>query len=275
MAFTTNKLVRLAYDVAGAGPDLLLLAGTSADRSIWALVRPILNEKYRTIAFDNRDSGASAVSPGDYGLRDLAADAVAVLDAAGSERPHVLGHSLGGMIAQELALTHPERVASLTLANSWARRDTYVTSAFELARDLSQAIEDDALRLRAIYFMALGRPALRAAPLAGVVEQVLAAGPVQSREAVVRQWRVDLGADTLDKLAAIVAPTHVIWSKEDRLLPEPHGSTLVQGIPNAVETVMDGVGHAPMIEDPAAFANAVLGFLANCPVVGTVGDGAH
>lgn len=178
------------------------------------------------------------------------------------------------MIAQELALTHPDQVASLTLANSWARRDTYATSAFELARDLSQSIEDDALRLRAIYFLALGRAVLRVAPLAGIVKQVLATGPAQSREAVVRQWQVDLGADTLDRLAAIRAPAHVIWSKEDRL-PEPHGSDLVNGIPNAVETVMDGVGHAPMIEDPAAFANAVLGFLVGCPVVGTVGDGAY
>lgn len=132
------------------------------------------------------------------------ADAVAVLDAAGSKRPHILGHSLGGMIVQELALTHSERVASLTITNSWARSDTYVTS--ELARDLSQPIEDDALRPRAIYFIVLDRPALRAALLAGIVEQVLAAGPAQStrgsrppmeggpRRRYPRQTRCDWGA---------------------------------------------------------------------------------
>ena len=109
--------------------------------------------------------------------------------------------------------------------------------------------------------MALGVPILRTVPLAGIVEQVLAAGPAQPRQAVVRQWLIDLDADTLDRLAAITAPTHVIWSKGDKLLPEPHGRDLVQGIPNAVETVMDGIGHAPMIEDPASFAAAVLGFL--------------
>lgn len=261
MSLAKNRGVRLAYDISGAGPDLLLIAGTSADRALWAQVRPALSEKFRTIAFDNRDSGASSASPKDYGIGDLVDDTVAVLDAAGSERPHVLGHSLGGMIAQELALAHPERVATLTLANSWARRDTYVTSVFELARDLSLSIKDEALRLRAIYFMALGVPALRTFPLAGVVEQVLAAGPTQSRQAVVRQWQIDLDADTLDRLPAIKAPTHVIWSTGDKLLPEPHGRDLVQGISNAVETVMEGIGHAPMIEDPAAFAAAVLGFL--------------
>ncbi|MBY6242907.1 alpha/beta fold hydrolase [Methylosinus sp. Sm6] len=261
MAFAANRNLQLAYDVIGAGPDLLLIAGTSADRALWAQVRPALSERFRTIAFDNRDCGASGASPGDYGIGDLVDDTIAVLDAVGSERPHILGHSLGGMIAQEFALAHPERVASLTLANSWARRDTYVTSVFDLARDLSQSIEDDALRLRAIYFMALGVPILRTVPLAGMVEQVLAAGPAQSRQAVVRQWQIDLDADTLDRLAAITAPTHVIWSTGDKLLPEPHGRDLVQGIPNAFETVMDGIGHAPMIEDPAAFAAAVLGFL--------------
>lgn len=260
MAFIANGNLQLAYDVIGAGPDLLLIAGTSADRALWAQVRPALSERFRTIAFDNRDSGESDASPSDYGFGDLVDDTVAVLDAAGSERPHVLGHSLGGMIAQELALAHPDRVASLTLANSWARRDAYVTSVFELARDLSRSIEDTALRLRAIYFMALGVPTLRTIPLAGIVEQVLAVGPAQSRQALARQWQIDLDADTLDRLGAIKAPAHVIWSTDDKLLPEPHGRDLVQGIPNAVETVMDGIGHAPMIEDPAAFAAAVLGF---------------
>jgi 3-oxoadipate enol-lactonase len=261
MAFTTNRKLQLAYDVIGAGPDLLLIAGTSADRALWAQVRPALSERFRTIAFDNRDAGESDASPSDYGIGDLVDDTVAVLDAVGSERPHVLGHSLGGIIAQEFAFAHPERVASLTLSNSWARRDAYVTSVFELARDLSQSIDDEALRLRAIYFMALGVPTLRSIPLAGIVEQVLAAGPAQSRQAVVRQWQIDLDADTLDRLGTIKAPAHVIWSTGDKLLPEPHGRDLVQGIPNAVETVMDGIGHAPMIEDPTAFAAAVLGFL--------------
>lgn len=88
--------------------------------------------------------GASSVSPDGYGVGDLMDDARAVLDAVGSERPHILSHSLGGMIAQEFAPADPKRVASLGLSNSWARRDTYVTSIFDLARDLSQSIEDEA-----------------------------------------------------------------------------------------------------------------------------------
>ncbi len=261
MSLAINHNVRLAYDVSGTGPDLLLIAGTAADRGLWTQVRPLLSEKFRTIAFDNRDSGASSLSADSYRITDLAADAAAVLDAAGSERAHILGHSLGGAIAQEFALLYPGRVASLTLANSWTRRDTYVTSVFELARDLAQSVEDDALRLRSVYFMALGTPTLKALPLSGIVEQVLAAGPAQPREALVRQWQVDLEVDTRDRLPSIAAPAHVIWSRGDALLPEPHGRELAEGIPGAVETVLDGIGHAPMIEDPQVFASAVLDFL--------------
>lgn len=152
MPFVTNHGVKLAYDVSGSGPDLLLIARTSADRGLWAQIRSALDEKFRTITFDNRDSGASSISQGGYAVGDL------MVDAVGSEQSHILGHPLGGMIAQEFALAHPNRVASLTLTNSWARRDTYVTSVFELARDLSVSIKDDALRLRTIYYIALGVP---------------------------------------------------------------------------------------------------------------------
>lgn len=88
MSLAKNRGVRLAYDVSGAGPDLLLIAGTSADQSLRARVRPALSEKFRIIAFDNRGSGESSASLKDYGIGDLADYTVAVLDAVGSERPY-------------------------------------------------------------------------------------------------------------------------------------------------------------------------------------------
>lgn len=260
MPTAQNGDIRLAYDISGSGPNLLLIAGTSADRAIWAQVRPVLAGRFRTIAFDNRDAGASSISSTAYSMNDLVEDTRAVLDAAGSRSAHVVGHSLGGIVGQEFALAHPRRTASLTLANSWARRDTCLTSVFELARDLSRTIDSEELRLRAIYFLALGVPALRTLPLTGLVGQVLAAGPAQPREAAVRQWQLDLDADTLDRLPGIAAPTHVIWSRDDRLVPSHHGGDLARAIPDAFETALDDVGHAPMIEDPAAFLAAMIRF---------------
>ena len=129
-----NGVVELAYDIEGSGPDLLLVAGTASTRLLWSLVRPQLARSFRTIAFDNRDAGASTIATGPYTLSDLCADAVAVLDAAGSKRAHVLGHSMGGAIAQQIALDAPDRVASLTLACTWARGDGYSKNLMRLMR---------------------------------------------------------------------------------------------------------------------------------------------
>ncbi len=95
MGTAVNDNVELAFDVEGTGPDLLLISGTASSRAIWSLVRPELAKSSRTIAFDNRDSGTSSIVKHPYELADLAADAAAVLDAAGSKSAHIVGHSLG------------------------------------------------------------------------------------------------------------------------------------------------------------------------------------
>lgn len=243
---------------------MLLIAGTSADRSLWSAVRPTLNQRYLTIAFDNRDAGASSIASENYTVGDLVADAVAVLQAVGVERAHVLGHSMGGMIAQELAIAQSDRVISLTLANSWARADVNARSIFELAGDLTAALEDDLLRLRALYVLGLGPATLSAMPLTELASGVLAAGPLQPRAALLRQWHLNLTLDTLERLHLIQAPTNVIWSTHDRFFPAVHARQLVEGIAGARETTLnDGVGHCPLIENPPAFAQVTLRFLAD------------
>ena len=261
MPRANNHGISLEYDVIGEGPDLLLIAGTSADRGIWGYIRPALAEHFRTIAFDNRDSGKSSQATDSYSISDLVDDAVAVMNAAGSKHAHVLGHSLGGVIAQELGLAYPERVKTLTLANSWTRRDTYATSVFELARDLAQAIPDDELRLQALYFMGLGTSTLENLPLTGIVQSALEMGPAQPRAALQRQWQLNLEQDTSKRIDTIAMPTHVIWSTEDRILPKNHAQDLINGIHGAVSTVIEGSGHCPMIERPDEFTHAALTFL--------------
>jgi len=261
MPRVNNHGISLNYDVLGSGPDLLLIAGTSADLGIWGHVRPALARHFRTIAFDNRDSGGSSQAPDGYTIADLVGDTIAVMDAAESPHAHVLGHSLGGVVAQELALAHPERLKTLTLANSWARRDTYATSVFELALGLSRAITDDALRLQALYFIGLGTSTLQNLPLSGIVNTALDAGPAQPQAALQRQWQLDLEQDTSERLHGITASTHVIWSTEDKIFPKNHAQDLIKGIDGAVGSMIEGAGHCTMIEKPEAFVNAVLTYL--------------
>lgn len=253
--------IALAYDIQGEGPDLLLIAGTAADRTMWTQIRPQLSEHFRTIAFDNRDSGESTICSDGYVMLDLAKDAVSVLDAAGAERAHVMGHSLGGMITQELALLAPERTASLTLANTSSRLDTYGNAVVSMALGWSQVIEDPALLLKSLYFLALGTDTLRTTSLDQIVEGLLSNGPGQPKEAFVRQWQLDLTVNTFDRLPLINAPTHVIWGAQDKILPEDHQRALVDNIKGAQFTRTEHAGHSPMIETPDEFLRAATDFL--------------
>ena len=107
--------VRIVWEERGSGPPLLLIQGLGYARWSWEPVLPGLAERFRVISFDNRGIGESDKPAGPYTAREMADDALQVLDEAGVERAHVLGASLGGMIAQELAVAAPERVERLVL----------------------------------------------------------------------------------------------------------------------------------------------------------------
>jgi 3-oxoadipate enol-lactonase len=110
--------VRLHYRQSGrrSGPPVLMIQGLGADKHLWDLQRLALAPWYHTIALDNRGAGRSDKPFGHYSLEQMADDAIAVLDAVGVERAHVVGASMGGVITQIIAIRHPERVRSLTLA---------------------------------------------------------------------------------------------------------------------------------------------------------------
>jgi pimeloyl-ACP methyl ester carboxylesterase len=261
MSIARNGQIELGYDVDGSGPDLLLIVGTATTRPLWALVRPQLAESFRTIAFDNRDTGESTPANAPYTLCDLAADAAAVLDAAGVQRAHILGHSMGGAIAQEFALTYPERCASLTIVCSWARGDGYTKNLMKLMSALSEGVRDDRTLLATILYMGTGISTLREIDLFDKTDEAMALAPLMSREALVRQWQLDLTVDTADRLSKLAMPVHVIWGGEDRLLPQPLSQRLIDAIPSATGTCIEGCGHVPMVDAPEAFIEAVHSFL--------------
>src|SRR5579864_3098790 len=115
MAFVENQGAKIYWDEQGQGEAVLLIMGLAYPSQMWHRTRPLMASRYRTLAFDNRGIGQSDVPPGPYPIALMASDAAAVLDAAGIESAHVFGVSMGGMIAQELALQHPARVRSLIL----------------------------------------------------------------------------------------------------------------------------------------------------------------
>src|SRR5712691_12441450 len=118
--------IELYYDEHGSGDPLLLVMGLAADSAAWMFQVPDFARHHRTIVFDNRGVGRSAKPPGPYTIHEMADDAAGLLDALDIARAHIVGVSMGGMIAQELALRHPQRVRGLVLACTFPEPDVEV-----------------------------------------------------------------------------------------------------------------------------------------------------
>jgi 3-oxoadipate enol-lactonase len=143
------------YMEAGAGEPLVLVMGFGGDHLAWGLQIPAFAAKYRVIAFDNRGVGQSDAPDVPYTTAMMADDAVGLMDGLGIERAHVCGVSMGGMIAQEIALRHPSRVRTLQLHATLARPDAYMRSLVEGWRKVRIALgREEALRVRALWLFA-------------------------------------------------------------------------------------------------------------------------
>ena len=252
-------------------PVVLLVMGLGMQLTGWPdeLVALLLAQGFRVVRFDNRDAGLSdgfdhAGVPSiplnalrhflrlpvraPYALKDMAADAVGVLDALGIARAHIVGASLGGMICQHIAATWPERVASLTLimTTSGSRRLPGPTSAARRAL-LSQPAnrEQETLIAHSIkVFTAIGSPHYRLSP-AEMRERVAASiARAQRPQGSARQLlAIAADGDRTPMLARIRAPTQVIHGVLDPLVPVESGHDLVRRIPGALGDFIEGMGH--------------------------------
>jgi 3-oxoadipate enol-lactonase len=259
---TASDGVRIAYHTWGRrdGTAVLLVQGLGMDSRGWGLQRGAFGRRHSCIAIDNRGTGLSDAPPGPYDLVRMATDAVEVLDAAGVDRAHVVGASMGGVIAQVLGVLHPDRVRSLTLActacrhHEW-RRELLQEWADTVSRRGMHALTDDGMRWLigprlhrrfGVWLNVLARVLMqtRPEPFVAQVEAILA-------------MRDDMRAE----LHAITAPTLVITGSQDTLTPVGDAEELAELIPDARLYVVRGVAHGLMAEAPNGFNDAVLRFL--------------
>ena len=259
----TSDGIKIAYDTWGArdGSPVLMIQGLGMNARAWALQRGAFGRQHRCIAIDNRGTGHSDAPPGPYDLLRMAQDAVEVLDAEEIPSAHVVGASMGGVIAQILGVVYPDRVHSLTLActacrhHQW-RRELLAEWADEVRAHGMTSLTDDGMRWLigsrlqrrfGVFVNVLARVLIQTSPdaFAAQVDAILA-----------------MSDDMRSELHSITAPTLVITGSQDTLTPLGDAEELAELITTSRLYVLRGAAHGLMAEAPNSFNDAVLRFLA-------------
>jgi 3-oxoadipate enol-lactonase len=249
----------LNYERAGEGEPLLLIQGMSANLLTWG--RPfssLLEQSFEVISFDNRGMGLSSPAEEAFSIAEMAADTAALLEALEIERAHVLGISMGGMIAQELALAHPERVRSLTIGCSYCGgpgSQLMDPADFQkLAEAMSSGDRDRVFR--AMYELNLS-PGFRAEESRYAEFTAMAEALPAARQTIVFQMQAIAAHDTSARLPELSVPTLVVHGTVDRVLGYPNGPLIASLVPGARLETLEDVGHMFWWEQPERAAALV------------------
>jgi pimeloyl-ACP methyl ester carboxylesterase len=253
MPIARNGAVELYYESVGTGPAVLLISGQAMTLDAWWRTVPELCDSFQVLTFDNRDVGRSSRWPLPYAVAQMADDAIAVLDAARVERAHVYGISLGGMVAQELALRYPERTWALVLGATTA-------GGPEAVLPRPQPLT---------FFVRVGAMAPEEAEWAAVpynyglrtrrqhgqrIAEDIAKRVQHHTDTLPYLHQVAAAAshNTVGRLGSIRAPTLVVHGEEDLVMPPRNGEMLANAIPGAEFKLWPGAGHLYVTDEPEA-----------------------
>jgi 3-oxoadipate enol-lactonase len=245
--------VKIAWERHGTGPALLLIHGLGYARWGWEPVVEPLARSFDVLLFDNRGIGDSEAPPGPYTATQMAEDAVRVLDEAGVERAHVVGTSLGGMIAQELALGWPDRVERLVLACTTPGG----AQAFPMPQRTVELMQARATLREYI------ENALEPDPRPELVDRILEhrERTAQRFEAWSAQAAAGASFDAHDRLGTLDAATLVQHGDGDTVVDPRNADLLADAIPDARVSIYPGCGHLFMWQDPGRFTRELEEFL--------------
>jgi pimeloyl-ACP methyl ester carboxylesterase len=258
--------VDLYYETAGQGPPVLLIQGVGVVGEGWRLQVDALGQRFQTLIFDNRGIGKSTPCTGPVSIETMAEDALALMDAAGWESAHVVGHSMGGVIAQQLALDAPRRVRSLSLLCTFARgKDAARLTPWVLWMTLRTRIGTRRMRRRAFVEMLCPPGALEAVDI----------------DAVARRFGVLIGRDLADQPPILMKqllamarhnasarlgelrdiPTLVASAEHDRIALPSYGRTLANAIPGARFELLRDASHGVIIHAPDSINKPLTDFI--------------
>lgn len=265
MPFADRGTHRLSYETLGRddAPPLLLVMGMSFSARAWGPMPQRLARDFRVVFFDNRGAGESTALLRPFGIGDLADDAAAVLEAAGAGPACVFGISMGGMVAIELALRHPERVRALALGATFAGWRTSRKATAPVMGSLVAGGFLSRLGAHGIIARALVSPALSRDDLERFGAWVESAGRVSPRVlsqqvAAVTAW------DATERLGEIRVPTLVLTGDADVLVPVENSRRIAEAIPGSRLVLLPGAGHLFPLERFEETERELAGFFRGC-----------
>ena len=256
--------IELDCERSGDGPPLLMIMGMSGTALSWG--QPFLEElrgDFEVIAYDHRGVGSSSRLEGPITIRQMAQDASGLLAALEIESAHVLGISMGGMVAQELALAHPERMRTLSLGCTYCGGPDSVPTDIEVLRRIADARRsgDRELALRTSW-------EINVSPKFAAEDEQWAAFVARAMrrsvavEVIEQQGLAIVGHDTSARLHRIRLPTLVMHGSLDQLLPVANGRIVAELIPDSHLEIFDGVGHLFFLERPQRSAELLRAHVA-------------
>lgn len=250
---------RINYDCFGAldGPPLVLIMGMGVDRWGWLRQRPFLARKFRCIVLDNRGSGLSDKPPGPYDIFGLADDVLAVLDNEEIESAHVVGMSLGGVVAQVLAIAHPRRVRSLVLASTACRVKDWRRELLSEWIELAESHGTNAFARENLRWVVSARHLRWLLPITPLFAPLVVRAP---RVGIIGQIEAIIGIEeqVYQLLENIDVPTTVIVGSQDVLTPVADSEEIASYIPNASLHVIAGAAHGLVVTKAKTF-NRLIG----------------
>ena len=266
MPITKVNGININYKTEGSGEPLVMIMGIASTKSAWLFQTPAFKKQFKVITFDNRGCGGSDKPSEPYSIRDMADDVAGLMDYLKIDKAHVLGVSMGGMIAQELAINHPDKINKLILCCTFARRDGIGGISAQLANKFAYEVDysyDDLLnipirnillelqelafnkKINSLFIVPLIKLWIRNQDVSGITNQLKAI------------WE----HDSVDRLKYIKASTLLMTGTDDKIIDPLSSELLLKQIPDSNLVKCEGGSHTFIVEMRKRFNSEVIHFL--------------